>query len=467
MADLNTLAHRLGPQGLVRDPADCLAAGTDWRGLYKGPVLAIARPDSPQTVAETVRWAAAQTPPVALVPQGGKTSLAGGAVPSENAPALILSSQRLNRIRTVDRAGQVLIAEAGVILETAKQAVAPLEVPLDLAARGSAQIGGLLASHAGGLNVVRYGSLRAHVLGLEAVLPNGEIWHGLKTVTKDNSGYDLKSLLIGSEGTLGFITAAALRLSPPIPERLTLLMGFQNPRQALDLFQRFQAQFYGQILAAEFMPREGVLRALHADPGLTNPFGKALHPWLLLLEMAHRPGLVNAEIALAYGLLSGLEPVIQAQSSTQAARLWRIREGMQSAQSLYGASIKHDVSVPLNAVPDLLEQGMALAKSTVLGCCPLPFGHLGDGSFHFNISAPDGMLEDEFRVYTPALNRVIHDLVHELGGSISAEHGLGQYRRAEAHRFRDPAASAAMAKIKAALDPLNIFNPGKYLMGKL
>ena len=453
--------------GLIRDPRACEAAGTDWRGLYRGPVLAIARPACVREAAGVVAWAASQSPPVALVAQGGNTSLAGGAVPTASGlPALILSSQRLNRIRHLDAPGRVLIAEAGVILETAKQAVAPLEMPVDLAARGSAQIGGLLASHAGGLNVVRYGNLRGHVLGVEAVLPDGQIWHGLKTVAKDNSGYDLKSLLIGAEGTLGFITAAAIRLAPPIAERSVFLVGLEMVEEAVETFQHLERQFYGQILAAELMPRAGVERGLRAGTITANPFPaplQPLQPWLLLLEIAHRPGLIDAEIALAQTALASKFHVIQGQSSAQNTALWQVREGMQRAQGHFGASIKHDVCVPLAHVPALLRDGTALARQIVPGCVPVPFGHLGDGSFHFNISAPETMGESEFRSYTKALNRALHDLVDRLGGSMSAEHGLGQYRRAEAHRLRDPAASAAMAKIKGALDPLHIFNPGKFL----
>ena len=464
MVDLSELEQILGSNGLIQDQAACAAAGVDWRGLYSGPVLAIARPASAEEASAVIKWAACQSPPVALVPQGGNSSLAGGSVPISDAPpSLILSSARLNQIREIDLDGRALIAGSGVILEDAKEAVAPLEFPVDLAARGSAQIGGLLASHAGGLNVVRYGSLRSHVLGLEAVLPNGEIWHGLKTVTKDNSGYDLKSLLVGSEGTLGFITAAAIRLSPPIAERSTFLMGLSSPSETLDVLQRIQTQFHGQVLAAELMPREAVLRGIRAGEVKTNPFGDALEPWLMLIEIAHRPNLAEAEISLAQDLLSDHSASIQAQSAAQAAELWNVREGMQRAQGQFGASIKHDVSVPLSKVPDLLSEGMALASKIVPGCAPLPFGHLGDGSFHFNISAPEGMAEADFRHHTSALNETLHDLVESLGGSMSAEHGLGQYRRDEAHRLRDPAASSAMSKIKGALDPLNIFNPGKVL----
>ena len=464
MSDLCQLRSILGPVGLVLDPKALDAAGTDWRGLFSGPVLAIARPATVAEVAQTVRWAAAQQPPVALVPQGGNTSLAGGAVPqSSGPPALILSSTRLNRVRSLDKTDGTITLEAGVVLQAAKDTANPRVVPVDLAARGSAQIGGLLASHAGGLNVVRYGNLRSNVLGLEAVLPDGRIYAGLTAVTKDNSGYDLKSLLIGSEGTLGFITAATLRLAPPIAERSVFLIGVQSPNAALALYRTMNDAFYGQILAAELLPREGVERGLRAGHIRTNPFPDPLQPWLFLLEITHRHTLLDAEIDLAFSLLQGYEHTLLAQSAAQAARLWQVREGMQSAQGVFGASIKHDVAVPIAAVPELIARGMARAQEVVPGCAPLPFGHLGDGSLHFNISAPDGMTEPNFRAYTHALNQAIHDIVHDLGGSISAEHGVGQYRCAEAARLRNPTATQVMAQIKQTLDPLNIFNPGKVI----
>ena len=487
--DLTPLYKILGPKGLTQDTEICHRAGQDWRGVYQGPVLAIAWPSTPQQAAAVVQWAGAtQTP---LVPQGGNSSLSGGAVPlCEGPPAVVLSSARLRQVRALDRDQRVLVAETGLILQEIQERVAPLEVPVDLGGRGTAQLGGLLACHAGGLNVVRYGSLRAHVRGLEVVLPNGDIWHGLSQVKKDNSGFDLKSLFIGSEGTLGFITAVCLQLHPPSAHRLTSLIGLTSPQQALEVFWALEAAFSGHIRAAELMPQVGMARALAHKADLTNPFAVGplgagssgagssgarsfsadLPPYALLLEIDLRAQLQEAETDLALGILTqaGGEVLI-AQNEAQARAFWDLRECLVLAQGGYGPSLKHDVCVPLPQVPKLLEIGSALAQEHLPGCAPVPFGHLGDGSFHFNISCPPGWTAAELQTKTQAqaqaahMTQSLHDLVHELGGSISAEHGLGQARRDEAHRLRDPAATKAMQAIKQALDPAGIFNPGKVL----
>ena len=460
-SSLDQLRAQIGARALVTDADLCRAAGQDWRGLYAGPVLAMAQPDSAEQAAAIVRWA--NDTGTVLVPQGGNSSLAGGATPlGDGPPALVLSSRRLRALRALDRDARTVTVEAGVVLETLQAQVAPLEVPVDLGGRGTAQIGGLLACHAGGLNVIRYGSLRAQVRGLEAVLPTGTIWNGLSQVKKDNSGYDLKSLLVGSEGTLGFITATTLQLFAPAPSRLTALVGLPDPEAALDLLKRLEADFAGQIYACELMPALGMQRALARAQAPRNPFGARLPAYGVLIEVGLREKLTEAETALALEHLSASSPdVLLAQSAAQAAEFWALREGLVHAQKAYGPSIKHDVCVPLAAVPTLLTQGVDLARATLPGCTPVPFGHLGDGSFHFNVSCPAGWTDTDLRAKSGPLTRALHDLVQGLGGSISAEHGVGQARRAEVTRLRDPAATAAMRAIKAALDPKGIFNPGK------
>ena len=463
-AGLDQLAVALGPQGLIREAAACQTAGTDWRGRYSGPVLAVARPANVAQAQMIVQWAlATQTP---LVPQGGNSSLAGGSVPLAQGPAsLVLSTQRLNQVRHLDRQSKVMIAEAGVILETAQAAAAPLLLPVDLGARGTAQLGGLASTHAGGLNVVRFGALRSHILGLEAVLPNGEIWSGLGQVKKDNSGYALKDLLIGAEGTLGLITALSLQLHQAPAARFTAMIGCQSPAHALDILGAFDASFGGQIYAAELMPALGMQRAVEQNGSLPKPFGDTWPSHCLLLEVGLREALQTEEEALCLSLLTthAGDQTLIAQSEDQRQQFWGLREGLVLAQRAYGASIKHDVCVPLAQVPTLIEEGVKLAQSIVPNCLPVPFGHLGDGSFHFNISRPEGGDDAAFFARTSEINQAIHDLVHRLGGSISAEHGLGQYRRDEAARLRDPAHSQVMAQIKGALDPQNLFNPGKVL----
>lgn len=463
-AGLDQLANALGPKGLLQDAEACAAAGTDWRGRYTGPVLAMARPGTVHQAQQAVLWALATRTPI--VPQGGNSSLSGGAVPLAQGPAsLVISTQRLTQVRALDQQSKVLTAEAGVVLEMAQAAAAPLLLPLDLGARGTAQLGGLASTHAGGMNVVRFGPLRSHILGLEAVLPSGEIWNGLGKVKKDNSGYALKDLLIGAEGTLGLITALSMQLHTPPTARFTALIGCADPSEALSIFSAFALSFEGQIYAAELMPAVGLRRAFDQNPTLANPFGAPLPDHSLLLEIGLRPTLQEAEEALCLDLLNthARSQVYIAQSQDQRRQFWALREGLVLAQRAYGVSIKHDVCVPLAQVPTLLAQGVKRAQALVPDCLPVPFGHLGDGSFHFNISRPSGMSDATFFAKADELNRVIHDLVHDLGGSISAEHGLGQYRRDEAARLRDPAHSQAMAKIKGALDPLNLFNPGKVL----
>ncbi len=458
---LDHLTAQIGECALITDPDLCRAAGQDWRGLYAGPVLAMAQPECPEQAAVIVRWA--NDTGTVLVPQGGNSSLVGGATPLGNGPpALVLSSRRLRAIRTLDKTARTVTVEAGVVLETLQARVAPLEVPLDLGGRGTAQIGGLLACHAGGLNVIRYGSLRTQVHGLEAVLPTGAIWNGLSQVRKDNSGYDLKSLLIGSEGTLGFITAATLQLFTPPSSRLTALVGLPDPHAAVDLLKRLEQDFAGQIYACELMPALGMQRALEQAQATSNPFGPRLPAYSVLIEIGLRERLAKAETALALDHLSRASPeTLLAQSAIQATNFWALREGLVNAQKAYGPSIKHDICVPLAAVPTLLTQGVDLARATLPGCTPVPFGHLGDGSFHFNVSCPAGWNEADLRAKSGPLTRALHDLVHGLGGSISAEHGVGQARRAEIIRLRDPAGLAAMRAIKAALDPNGLFNPGK------
>ena len=459
-AGLQELAGQLGDQGLIKDAGRCARAGTDWRSAYQGPVLALARPETRDQAAAVVRWAGQHD--VALVPQGGNSSLSGGSVPqAEGPPALILSCVRLRRIRHFDPKARLLVADTGLILEEVQRAVAPLEVPIDLGGRGSACLGGLLACHAGGLNVVRYGNLRAQVRGLEAVMPNGDIWHGLQQVRKDNTGYDLKSLLVGSEGTLGFLTAVAIQLHAAPAERLTCLLGLEAPAAALDIFWDLEALFPAQIYAAELMPAEGVRRGLAHNAQTANPFGAQLPPYVLLLEFGLREALLSQEQHLIFERLhkAPATPLLVAQNQRQRQTFWGLREGLVLAQSAYGPSLKHDVCVPLATVPRLLLEGCDLVRRFHPSVTPVPFGHLGDGSFHFNVTYEAGTPKAALQ----ALTRSLHDLVHALGGSISAEHGLGQIRRDEARRLRDPVATQTMAAIKAALDPKGLFNPGKVL----
>ena len=439
----------------------------DWRGQWHGAARAVAQPDTPDDAASIVRWCAAHRVPV--VPQGGNTGLSGGATPDADGSAIVLSLARLNRIRAIDRDGATMTVDAGCVLQSVQQAAsaAGMLFPLSLAAEGSCTIGGNLATNAGGTAVLRYGTARELCLGLEVVTASGELWNGLRGLRKDNTGYDMRNLFIGSEGTLGVITGAVLKLYPQPRSRVCALLAMGSPAHALRVFTQARAALDAQITSAEFFSATCLSLVRDHFPNAAAPF-PATHPWYLLLETSThadeadaRQALENVlELAAQRGLI--LDGTV-AQTLAQCLALWRLREWITEAQGKEGAAIKHDISLPLSAIPAFLAE----AEEHVARRWPelrfVTFGHLGDGNIHYNFSPLRSTTKEQFLSWQDGIMRAVHDIVARHGGSISAEHGLGVLRRDEAARFRSPVEAAMLRAIKTALDPLGIMNPGKVL----
>ncbi len=452
---LSKLLDLLGPNGLVTEASDLEGYSIDWRHLFPGKPLAVVRPANTAEVAGVVKLCRAYG--TAVVPQGGNTGMAGGAVPDASGTQVVLSLSRMTALREVDPVGMTLEAEAGCVLKTAQDAAAAVGrlLPISLAAEGSATVGGVIATNAGGVNVLRYGMVRALVLGLEVVLPDGSIADGLRRLRKDNAGYDWKQLFIGSEGTLGIVTAAVLRLLPQPKSSVTALMSVPDPKAALDLLACAQDELGDTISAFELMAGSS-LKLVEKHFGLRRPIADG--DWFVLIEAASSlSGLREAaEAALGNALEQGfaLDGTV-AESGRQAADLWQLRERITESEAKEGKSVKHDVSVPIPLIPQfLVEAGIALerdAPGTRVNC----FGHLGDGNLHYNVLI-DGHASDE-------INRIVHDVVDRFGGSISAEHGIGQYRVAELEKRRSAPELAIARRIKTALDPEDLLNPGKVL----
>ena len=464
---LEALARAVGAKGLVTDPEEMAPHLVEWRGRYRGAALALVKPSTTEEVAEVVRLAAEAGIPI--VPQGGNTGLVGGQVPPEDGRALLVNLSRMNRIRSLDPVDNAITAEAGCLLASVQAAAAEAGrlFPLSLAAEGSCQIGGNLSTNAGGIHVLRYGNMRQLVLGLEVVLPDGRVWDGLRSLRKDNTGYDLKQLFIGAEGTLGIITAAVLRLFPAPAQKATAFIGLARVEHAMAIFERARARVGDQLDCVELMPRLGLEFTLRHIPDTADPLGDA-HPWYLLLELASGDtggGLAEAlEALLAEAYDDGLiGDAALANSAAQAAAFWRLREGMSEAQKPEGGSIKHDISVPVSRIPEFLARAIPLVEGMIPGVRPVPFGHLGDGNLHFNLTQPDGGDRAAFLARWDEVNRAVHELVVEMGGSISAEHGIGRMKIAELRHFKPAVEMELMARIKAALDPDNLMNPGKVI----
>ena len=464
---LDALRQILDPADLLTEPSDTAPYLVDWRKLYRGQALAVARPRSTEQVSRVV--ALASEAGVSIVPQGGNTDLAGASVPPPEGDNLVLSLERMNRIRAVDAANYTITVEAGCILQQVQEAAAKADrlFPLSLTAEGSCRIGGNLSTNAGGIAVLRYGNMRDLTLGLEVVLPDGRIWNGLRALRKDNTGYDLKHLFIGAEGTLGIITAAVLKLFPRPRERACAFVAAPSLEATLALLGRMRAASGDNVTSFEMIPRIALEMAIAHVPGSFDPFPDPHEAYLLLELTSSRENsgvAAIAEEALAAAMEEGLvsEATI-AQNESQAAALWFLREAVVEAQKSAGASIKHDVAVPVAAVPAFIKEAKAAAEAAETGVRVYAFGHLGDGNIHFNLMQPVGMKPEDFTAQTARLNRVVHDIVARYGGSISAEHGLGQLRREEARRYKPAIEFELMERIKAALDPKGIMNPGKVL----
>jgi FAD/FMN-containing dehydrogenase len=458
------LKEVVGPKGFTEDPHQIAPHLLEWRGKYRGRSSLLLKP---QTTAEVSRILAicneARTP---VVPQGGNTGLVGGQIPFDG--EVLLNFNRMHRIRSIDPANMSAIAEAGVILSALQNAVneADRYFPLSLASEGSCTIGGNISTNAGGVSVLRYGNMRDLVLGLEVVLADGRVLDLLRALRKDNTGYDLKQLFIGAEGTLGVVTAAALKLFPKPVERITTFAAVPDVKSAVVLLHRMQQATGGLVSAFELMPRIGLDMVLAHIPQTGDPL-QTRAPWYVIAEAAAGANSrlrEPMEQCLAVAMEDGVATdAVVAASEMQRNSLWRLRESLSEAQRHEGGSIKHDVSVPLAVLPDFLRRGIAAVEKLVPGVRPVPFGHLGDGNIHFNFSVANGSDSTGFLARWEEINRVVHDIVQEFGGSISAEHGVGVMKRDEILRYKSNAELETMRVLKRTLDPNNILNPGKVI----
>jgi FAD/FMN-containing dehydrogenase len=468
MGLVDTLRDALGAAHVLTDTADIAPFLTDWRRRYAGRAQAVVRPGTTAEVAAVVRACAQAGAPV--VPQGGNTGLVGGATPDANGNAIVVSLARMNRVRAIDPANDTLTAEAGCILQAVQTAAreAGRLFPLSLAAEGSATLGGNLSSNAGGTQVLRYGNARDLTLGLEVVLASGEVWDGLRGLRKDNTGYDLKHLFIGAEGTLGIITAATIKLFPLPSARLTALAAVPTLTAAVALLDRARAGAGATLTGFEVMSSECLRRLARELPQLRQPLPPAAAPWFALLEISDHEDEAHAGALLERLLGAALDggdvsDVVVAQSLSEARALWAIREGIPEAQARAGGNVKHDIALPVSAIPAFVAQTDAALRTRFAWIQPVVFGHLGDGNLHYNMAVQDGMPVALAFEQEAQINRIVHDAVAAAGGSISAEHGLGQMKREEIRRYKSPLELQLMQSIKQALDPHGLMNPGKLL----
>ena len=457
----------LGARGLSRDPQVMEPWLTDWRGRYSGSAIALASPADTREVAALVALCAQHRVPI--VPQGGNSGMSGGATPDDAGNALLLSLRRMDSIRKWDESARQVVCDAGVVLQTLHEAAEQrnLRFPLTLGGKGSATIGGLISTNAGGTQVLRHGTMRAQVHGIEAVLPDGTVLDTLAALKKDNRGFDFKQLLIGSEGTLGIVTGATLSLAPQIAGRRVVYVGLPSVQQARSLMLFASKRMGDAMEGFEIMPREALDAVLAYEPNARDPL-QGRHSWYALLELVADDDTVHSlddrtsallEAAFEQGLV---EDATIAANETQAEALWSLRDGISSAERARGPAVQHDISVPVEAMPDFIDEASAALESCFAGTHAIAFGHLGDGNVHFHLRAPEGAIGGEWESSDgKAISSAVHDLVTQWGGSISAEHGIGQMKRDELARLADPATLTILRGVKQALDPHGIMNPGK------
>ena len=464
---LEALARLLGPKGYTTD-ADTMAPWlTDWRGKYHGAAAAMLSPATAEEVAAVVRLCAEHD--LALVPQGGNSGMVGGAIPDATGTQLLLSTRRMNHIRSIDPVAGLAVVEAGVILETLHNAAQEqrLRFPLTLGGKGSATIGGLVSTNAGGTQVLRHGTMRALVAGIEAVLPDGSIFDGLAPLKKDNRGYDLRQLFCGAEGTLGIVTAACLRLVPAAAAQRTAWIGLRSPDDALVLLRALDAAIGHELEGFEIIPQSCLDAVLRHIPQTRTPLGDR-HPWYALIELAGEDegamdALLQGELAAA--LETGLiADAVVAKSDRESEDFWRLRDSISEAERAEGPAVQHDISVPVDRMPAFIAENPVRLAAAFPGVRTLSFGHLGDGNIHHHVQPPqDSDGAAWLAAHGEALSRLVYTHVIEMGGSISAEHGIGQMKRDILAELDSPARLAALRGIKAGLDPARILNPGKLI----
>jgi FAD/FMN-containing dehydrogenase len=462
---LERLSQRLGRKGFTTDEEAMAPWLDDWRKRYRGKAAAMLSPATRDEVADIVRLCAAEGTPI--VPQGGNTSMVAGATPSPEGDAMLLSLRRMNAVRSVSSETNLATCEAGVILAKLHDAAAAVgrRFPLSLGAKGSATIGGLISTNAGGTQVIRFGTMRDLVQGIEAVLPDGSIFEGLTPLKKDNRGYDLRQLLIGAEGTLGIVTAANLKLVEAIGSRAVAWVGLASPHKALRLLRLLDSSVGDDVESFELVPKAALDLVLAHIPGTRAPLERS-HEWNLLIEVtapmvAPEPVKTLGSALRAALELEVIEDATIAASEGQADAFWRLRDSISEAEQKDGPGAKHDLSVEVSAMPGFMVEATGAVESRFPGTRVVAFGHLGDGNVHFNVRAPEGRGREWLWEQAPHVTRFVHDLVVAAGGSISAEHGIGQMKLAELGRLGEPARVGAMRAIKQALDPRGIMNPGK------
>jgi len=456
---LSRLVSIVGAEGHSTDPEVLAPHLVEWRGRWRGntPILLL-----PKTTDEVSRIVAAcHDAGVGIVPQGGNTGLQGGQIPGAHGNEVLLTLSRMNRVRSVDPIDNSMVVEAGMTLLAVQQAAAEHDrlFPLSLGAEGTCQIGGNLATNAGGIHVVRYGNARSLVLGLEVVLPDGRVWDGLRALRKDNTGIDLKNLFVGSEGTLGIITAAVLKLFPRHRQVSTVFAAVPSIEAAVALLGHTQHRVEDAVLAFELLPHSALELVTRHIPGTVNPLGE-VSPFYVLFDLTAPRALAESviESALENGIVTD---ATIADSPSKGQALWRIRESLPDAQKNEGASIKHDVSVAVSRIPAYVAEAEKQIRALIPDCRPVTFGHLGDGNLHLCVSRPVAMRDADFLAMRDPVNHIVHDLAHEAGGSISAEHGIGIGKREEIRRYKSAVELELNTRIKQALDPRGIMNPGK------
>lgn len=468
---LDAIRAIVGPSGLLSEPDDARPYYLDHRELFTGSGLCVVRPANTEEVAKVAALCARHRIPI--VPQGGNTGLVGGSVPDDSGTAVVLSLRRMNRIREIDAVNATMTVEAGCILADLQEAARDVArlFPLSLGAEGSCMIGGNISTNAGGVNVLKYGNTRDLVLGLEVVLPDGRVWNGLNGLRKDNTGYDLKQLFIGAEGTLGIVTAAVVKLFPLPAAQETVFMAVPELGSVMQLLADARAASGDCVTAFELVPRLGLELVLKHFDDTRAPL-ETESPWYVLMQWSAGEGAGDAGAALRNALETFLEgrfeagvvtDAVLAASEAQVRDLWKLREVLPESQTREGGSIKHDVSVPVSKVATFIARASAMLEAHMPGIRVFPFGHVGDGNIHFNVTEPAGMGKIEFHKHWEEINRQVHDLVMEMGGSFSAEHGIGRLKRGELARYGSDVKLDLMRRIKAALDPDNLMNPGKVL----